>query len=867
MTLSLDEQLKQVEAQKESWSLAQDNALCSTLDSFTTELVGRLKKSDELIEKTAIAVGRTSVQVAQLNTQLSAYKSNRFIENRVQDEYPQPCQAQTSDPVTSGSPADNQYETIEAIKEAVAMGCQVVSNAYKRISISAEEFSADENFIPEPIYEPLDPYINRPLPFLIGTEKFMQSPYIGLFDGGVSKPTEMEERVVIELPISSPPVQFQNLVDAQVQNDGADNKAVHVQDDLQSRSIRSDSDSGRFKPKAVSSNPSISTQQVIKTFSDSDSDSDDSLFGSSTSKTKPVITAASQNPVMAVPTIRSCIPEVTSHITVEPITPPVTTHAVIPSANSIPSSSKSSSPLPSKSNSPLPSPAPLPRIPAISDPPQKKPLQPPQPSVATTSLERKTPAKTTKPASQVQAPASSSIFDNSDSDSDLFASVPKKPPVLRPKSSALVSDSVNAHGGSSAARTDSLLNKKNIPTSAAPASHSLAKPSRSVFDDSSDSEDDLFGTSSSQNMRFPFSNKRKKNDTSASVKPHSKEVDRNIPGPVEGKASIKKDEKTKAAELIAKDTTNPLTNLRHTKAPSAAQKNPTQDSSNHESRSTVEIPQTEIEEVPINKESNIKDEQLGDPASMSSRKPVSTMKLNAKANDLFAAKLSAVLGQGPKLRPLESKTQVEAADKKANGNTRVDDVSKPVDTIAKGDASKTNDLSNILKSRPKGPANRRPKSQIRPLDEAKETFSTNVNGPLKSEVSTHEVVETTDEKRVPTTAEAKATELEENTQVDTNKSQKAASNVRSRSEPDSVHPKQPTSSLFDDSDEDLFASHASQKAPPSKAKVAIPKSVKQVAPMEKEISTEASVTLASKTGLVKKPGLFDDSDSDSDLFK
>ncbi|KAK0397284.1 hypothetical protein QR680_002066 [Steinernema hermaphroditum] len=653
MTLSLDEQLKQVEAQKESWSLAQDNALCSTLDSFTTELVGRLKKSDELIEKTAIAVGRTSVQVAQLNTQLSAYKSNRFIENRVQDEYPQPCQAQTSDPVTSGSPADNQYETIEAIKEAVAMGCQVVSNAYKRISISAEEFSADENFIPEPIYEPL-----------------------------------------------------------------------------------------------------------------------------------------------------------------------------------------------------------------------KKPLQPPQPSVATTSLERKTPAKTTKPASQVQAPASSSIFDNSDSDSDLFASVPKKPPVLRPKSSALVSDSVNAHGGSSAARTDSLLNKKNIPTSAAPASHSLAKPSRSVFDDSSDSEDDLFGTSSSQNMRFPFSNKRKKNDTSASVKPHSKEVDRNIPGPVEGKASIKKDEKTKqAAELIAKDTTNPLTNLRHTKAPSAAQKNPTQDSSNHESRSTVEIPQTEIEEVPINKESNIKDEQLGDPASMSSRKPVSTMKLNAKANDLFAAKLSAVLGQGPKLRPLESKTQVEAADKKANGNTRVDDVSKPVDTIAKGDASKTNDLSNILKSRPKGPANRRPKSQIRPLDEAKETFSTNVNGPLKSEVSTHEVVETTDEKRVPTTAEAKATELEENTQVDTNKSQKAASNVRSRSEPDSVHPKQPTSSLFDDSDEDLFASHASQKAPPSKAKVAIPKSVKQVAPMEKEISTEASVTLASKTGLVKKPGLFDDSDSDSDLFK
>lgn len=34
----------------------------------------------------------------------------------------------------------------------------------------------------EPILEPKDPYICRPLPLLIGTSQFMQDPYVGLGD-------------------------------------------------------------------------------------------------------------------------------------------------------------------------------------------------------------------------------------------------------------------------------------------------------------------------------------------------------------------------------------------------------------------------------------------------------------------------------------------------------------------------------------------------------------------------------------------------------------------------------------------------------------------------------------------------------------
>uniref|UniRef100_A0A1I7ZSQ3 Uncharacterized protein n=1 Tax=Steinernema glaseri TaxID=37863 RepID=A0A1I7ZSQ3_9BILA len=155
MTLPLEEQLRQVESQKASWSLAQDNALCSAFDTFTTDLISRLKGSDDLIEKTAIAVGRSSVQIAQLNTQLSAYKSNRFIEHRVQDEAAPITQPQSSTSGSTPPPADSQQDTIDAIKEAVAIGCQLVDKTYKRISFSAGEFRSDQNFIPDPIYEPL----------------------------------------------------------------------------------------------------------------------------------------------------------------------------------------------------------------------------------------------------------------------------------------------------------------------------------------------------------------------------------------------------------------------------------------------------------------------------------------------------------------------------------------------------------------------------------------------------------------------------------------------------------------------------------------------------------------------------------------
>jgi hypothetical protein len=57
--------------------------------------------------------------------------------------------------------------------EAIQSGLAVLDTHFERV---------DAGIVIEPLLEPKDPYILRPLPYLIGTSEFMQDNYVGLGD-------------------------------------------------------------------------------------------------------------------------------------------------------------------------------------------------------------------------------------------------------------------------------------------------------------------------------------------------------------------------------------------------------------------------------------------------------------------------------------------------------------------------------------------------------------------------------------------------------------------------------------------------------------------------------------------------------------
>ncbi|XP_012496213.1 PREDICTED: WASH complex subunit FAM21B-like, partial [Propithecus coquereli] len=76
-----------------------------------------------------------------------------------------------------------EVDLIPKVQEAVNYGLQVLDSAFEQLDIKAgnsdsEEDDANERV--ELILEPKDLYIDRPLPYLIGSKLFMEQEDVGL---------------------------------------------------------------------------------------------------------------------------------------------------------------------------------------------------------------------------------------------------------------------------------------------------------------------------------------------------------------------------------------------------------------------------------------------------------------------------------------------------------------------------------------------------------------------------------------------------------------------------------------------------------------------------------------------------------------
>ncbi|XP_028939702.1 WASH complex subunit 2A [Antrostomus carolinensis] len=114
--------------------------------------------------------------------------NTQFIENRVYDE-------EVEEPIPKADVGDKteqektreqkEADLIPKIQEAVNYGLQVLDSAFEQLDIKAGNSDSEEeesNERVELILEPKDLYIDRPLPYLIGSQQFMEQDDVGLGD-------------------------------------------------------------------------------------------------------------------------------------------------------------------------------------------------------------------------------------------------------------------------------------------------------------------------------------------------------------------------------------------------------------------------------------------------------------------------------------------------------------------------------------------------------------------------------------------------------------------------------------------------------------------------------------------------------------
>ncbi|XP_077053250.1 WASH complex subunit 2 isoform X3 [Siphateles boraxobius] len=179
------------EMQKSStnWSLAADSGLFLFLQDFSQRM---LSKTHEIEKQLDGLIRDTKATDSRLHTVFNDFlmlSNTQFIENRVYDEEvedtgPKP-ETMERQPEQEKTREQKEAELIPKVQEAVNYGLKVLESAFEQLDIKAgNSDSEDEEALEkvEPILEAKDLYVDRPLPYLIGSQAFMDQEDVGLGD-------------------------------------------------------------------------------------------------------------------------------------------------------------------------------------------------------------------------------------------------------------------------------------------------------------------------------------------------------------------------------------------------------------------------------------------------------------------------------------------------------------------------------------------------------------------------------------------------------------------------------------------------------------------------------------------------------------
>ncbi|KAM9325002.1 WASH complex subunit 2C [Gastrophryne carolinensis] len=181
--------LDEIRRSSHSWSLGADAGLLNFLKDFSHQIISRTHDIEKQLDGLVHEVKTTDCRLHNVFNDFLMLSNTQFIENRVYDEeieehIVKPEQGEKHEQEKTRE--QKEAELIPKIQEAVNYGLKVLETAFEQLDIKAGNSDSEEeeevNEKIELILEPKDLYIDRPLPYLIGSQLFMQQEDVGLGD-------------------------------------------------------------------------------------------------------------------------------------------------------------------------------------------------------------------------------------------------------------------------------------------------------------------------------------------------------------------------------------------------------------------------------------------------------------------------------------------------------------------------------------------------------------------------------------------------------------------------------------------------------------------------------------------------------------
>ncbi|KAJ7324490.1 hypothetical protein JRQ81_017510 [Phrynocephalus forsythii] len=179
--------LEEVRAGSQGWSLAADAGLLRFLQEFSQQTLARTHEIKKQMDRLVHETKTTDCRLHNVFSGFLMLSNTQFIENRVYDdevEEPMPRNEAGDKPEQEKTREQKEADLIPKIQEAVNYGLQVLDSAFEQLDIKAGNSDSEEETTErmELILEPKDLYIDRPLPYLIGSHLFMEQDDVGLGD-------------------------------------------------------------------------------------------------------------------------------------------------------------------------------------------------------------------------------------------------------------------------------------------------------------------------------------------------------------------------------------------------------------------------------------------------------------------------------------------------------------------------------------------------------------------------------------------------------------------------------------------------------------------------------------------------------------
>ncbi|XP_072281172.1 WASH complex subunit 2-like [Pyxicephalus adspersus] len=180
--------LEEIRKSSHCWSLGADAGLLNFLKEFSHQTISRTHEIEKQLDGLVREVKTTDCRLHNVFNDFLMLSNTQFIENRVYDEEVEECivkPEQGEKPEQEKTREQKEAELIPKIQEAVNYGLQVLETAFEQLDIKAGNSDSEDEEVNERvdlILEPKDLYIDRPLPYLIGSQLFMQQEDVGLGD-------------------------------------------------------------------------------------------------------------------------------------------------------------------------------------------------------------------------------------------------------------------------------------------------------------------------------------------------------------------------------------------------------------------------------------------------------------------------------------------------------------------------------------------------------------------------------------------------------------------------------------------------------------------------------------------------------------